>query len=210
MSQIFQNGSTLSRVFGLALKGRAVAKSMKGMSLLELLVTLGILSILLGISMPDFKDFVHSTSADATLKKLATAIQLSKSAAITNRTTVTLCRSVDGVVCGGNWQDGVIAFTDTNRDRVINENDRLVRHITFPQGKGHIRFRAFQNKQYLQLTSLGVTHSQNGNFTYCPYSGDSRFARQLIVNRTARLRFAQDSDGDGVKEDSRGRPLSCD
>ena len=180
------------------------------MTLLELLVTLGILSILLGISMPDFKNFVHSTSADATIKKLATAIQLSKSAAITNRTTVTLCRSVNGLVCGGSWQNGVIAFTDTNRDRVINEDDMLIRHITFPEGKGHIRFRAFQNKQYLQLTSLGVTHSQNGNFTSCPYSGDSKFARQLIVNRTARLRFAQDNDGDGVKEDSRGRPLSCD
>ena len=183
---------------------------MKGMSLLELLITLGILSMLLGISIPDFKELVQSVSADATLRKLATAIQLGKSAAITNRTTVTLCRSVDGFACGGNWQDGVIVFTDRNRDRTINEDDRLVRHITFPDGKGHIRFRAFQNKQYLQLTSLGATHSQNGNFTYCPFSGGSKFARQLIVNRTARLRFAQDSDGDGIKEDSRGRPLSCD
>jgi type IV fimbrial biogenesis protein FimT len=183
---------------------------MKGMSLLELLITLGILSVLLSISMPDFEELVESVSADATLRQLATAIQLGKSAAITNRTTVTLCKSVDGLNCGGNWQDGVLVFTDRNRDRAINEDDRLVRHITFPNGKGHIRFRAFQNKQYLQLTSLGVTHSQNGNFTYCPFSGDSKLARQLIVNRTARLRFAQDSDGDGIKEDSRGRPLSCD
>ncbi|MDA0280557.1 MAG: GspH/FimT family pseudopilin [Proteobacteria bacterium] len=183
---------------------------MKGMSLLELLITLGILSVLLAISIPDFKNLVESVSADATLKKLATAIQLGKSAAITNRTTVTLCRSVDGFACGGSWQDGVLVFTDSNRDRVINDEDRLIRYITFPDSKGHIRFRVFQNKQYLQLTSLGITHSQNGNFTYCPFSGDSKIARQLIVNRTARLRFAQDSDGDGIKEDSRGRPLSCD
>ena len=182
---------------------------MKGMSLLELLVTLGILSVLLGLSMPDIKELVQSVSADTTLRKLATAIQLSKTTAITNRTTVTLCRSADGLKCGGNWQDGVLIFTDRNRDRTINEDDRLVRHVTFPNSKGHIRFRAFQNKQYLQLTSLGVTHSQNGNFTYCPFSGDSRLARQLIVNRTARLRFAQDNDGDGIKEDSRGRPLNC-
>ena len=183
---------------------------MKGMSLLELLITLGILSILLGISIPDFKDLVQSVSADTTLKKLATAIQLGKSTAITNRTAVTLCRSIDGITCGGSWQDGVLVFTDRNRDRIINEDDKLVRYITFPESKGHIRFRAFQNKQYLQLTSLGVTYSQNGNFTYCPFSGESKFARQLIMNRTARLRFAQDSDGDGIKEDSRGRPLSCD
>ena len=182
---------------------------MKGMSLLELLITTGILSILLGISMPEFKELAQSVSGDATLRKLATAIQLGKSTAITNKATVTLCPSTDGSACGGSWQDGVLVFTDRNRDRDINEDDRLIRHITFPNGKGHIRFRSFRSKQYLQLTSLGITHSQNGNFTYCPFSGNSKIARQLIVNRMARLRFAQDSDDDGIREDSRGRPLSC-
>lgn len=185
-------------------------KPMRGLSLLELLICLGVLSMLLGISIPDFNELVESLSGDVTLRKLATAVQLSKSAAITTGTTVTLCRSNDGFACGGSWQDGVIVFTDRNRDRVINDNDSLVRHVTFPNGNGTIKFRAFQNKQYLQLSSLGVTHYQNGNFTYCPFSGDSKLARQLILNRTARLRFAQDRDGDGVKEDSRGRPLSCD
>lgn len=185
-------------------------RPMRGMSLLELLITLGILSMLLGISIPDFNELVQSISGDVTLRKLATAVQLSKSTAITNETTVTLCRSADGFSCGGSWQDGVIVFTDHNRDRIINGDDKLVRYVTFPNGDGHIRFRAFQNKQYLQITSLGVTHYQNGNFTYCPYSGDSKLARQLIVNRAARLRFAQDSDGDGIKEDSRKRPLNCD
>jgi len=181
-----------------------------GFSLLELLISLVILSALLGIAIPDYKDLTESISGDVTLRKLASAIQLSKSTAITNGTTVTLCRSTDGLACGGHWQDGVIIFTDRNRDRVINEDDRLVRHITFPEGNGHISFRAFQNKQALQLTSQGTTAYQNGNFTYCPFSGNQLFARQLIVNRTARMRFAQDRNGDGFREDSRGRPLNCD
>lgn len=185
-------------------------KPMKGLSLLELLVCLGMLSILLGIAIPDFNELVESLSGDVTLRKLATAVQLSKSSAITSNTTVTLCRSTDGFTCSGSWKDGVIIFTDRNRDRVINDNDKLVRHLTFPNGNGTIKFRAFQNKQYLQITSLGITHYQNGNFTYCPFSGNSKFAKQLVLNRTARLRFAQDKDGDGIKEDSRGRPLNCD
>ena len=185
-------------------------KSMGGMTLLELLISLGVLSMLLGISIPDFAELVQSVSGDATLRKLATTVQLGKSAAIASGTTVTLCRSVDGLACSGSWQDGIIVFTDRNRDRAMNGNDTLLRHITFPDSKGSIRFRAFQNKQYLQISSLGFTHNQNGNFTYCPFSGEAKFARQLIVNRTARLRFAQDIDGDGIREDSRGRPLNCD
>lgn len=183
---------------------------MTGLSLLELLISLGILSMLLGVSIPDFSEISESIAGEVTLRKLATAVQLGKSAAITSGTTVTLCRSVDGLTCKGNWEDGVIVFTDRNRDRALNEGDRLIRHITFPDGNGQINFRAFQNKQSLQLTALGTTAYQNGNFTYCPFSGNRLFARQLIVNRTARLRFAQDKDGDGFREDSRGRPLNCD
>ena len=176
-------------------------KPMTGLSLLELIVSLGILSILLSISIPDFSELTESIAGDRTLRKLASAIQLSKAAAITNGTTVTLCGSGDGVACGRRWQDGVIIFTDRNRDQVIDEGDTLIRHITFPNGNGH--------KQTLQLTSLGTTAHQNGNFTYCPFSGNRLFARQLIINRTARLRFAQDKNDDGIREDSRGRPLSC-
>lgn len=181
----------------------------RGLTLLELLVTLCMLSVLLGISLPDYNHLSQSLSGDVTLRKLATAVQLSKSTAIATGTTVTLCRSADGLACNGRWEDGVIVFTDHDRDGTLDDDDTIVRHVTFGNAKGRIVFRAFQNKQYLQLTGLGVTAYQNGNFTYCPYSGDRLFARQLIINRTGRLRFALDSDGDGIKEDSRGRPLNC-
>jgi len=184
-------------------------KQKSGLTVLELLVCLSILSVLLATAMPDFKNSMQAISGDITLRRLATAVQFGKMAAITNSTSVTLCRSLNGSECGGRWQDGVLIFTDKNRDRIIDGNDILLRHITFPYGRGDIRFRAFQNKQYLQLSSLGITHYQNGNFTYCPVSGDTSLARQLIVNRAARLRFAQDADGDGINEDSRGRPLRC-
>jgi type IV fimbrial biogenesis protein FimT len=183
--------------------------SRRGLSLIELLVSLLILSIVLGMAMPNFASLLHSISSDVTMRKLASAIQVGRSAAITNSATVTLCRSQDGLACGGAWQEGVLIFTDGNRNRIIDDDDLLVRYVKLPNSEGHIRFRAFQNKQYLQLSSLGFTHSQNGNFTYCPFSGEGKFARQLIVNRAARMRFAQDSDGDEVREDSRGRPLDC-
>ena len=184
-------------------------KRYSGLTLLELLIAMGILAALAGVSMPEFRGLAQSVSGEVTMRRLANAVQFGKSAAITNNASVTLCRSDNGIDCGGSWHDGVIVFTDDNRNRDVDGDDILLRRITFPDGNGHIRFRAFQNKQYLQLTSLGTTHDQNGNFTYCPYTGSARFARQLIVNRTARLRFAQDSNGDGIREDSRGRPLDC-
>ena len=55
----------------------------------------------------------------------------------------------------------------------------------------------------------GLTDWQNGNFLYCPQGGDPRFARQIVINAQARVRHARDSDGDGIVEDARGRPVTC-
>ncbi len=180
-----------------------------GLSLLELLIALLLLSLLLAASLPGFNTLMQQTQSAVMLRKLASAIQLAKSSAITNRQLVTLCRSADGSVCGGKWREGVILFIDINGDGKVNTDDKLLRHVTFPNASGELSFRAFQNKQYLQLTSLGFTRNQNGNFTYCPDNGQASLASQLILNRTARLRYAADTNGDGLKEDSQGKPIRC-
>ncbi len=180
-----------------------------GISLLELILVIFILSILVGLSLPEFNLLLQQKQGEATLRKLASAIQLAKTSAISSGHTVTLCRSADGNICGGQWRDGVILFTDINGDRTIGEDDALLQYVQFPDSAGELSFRAFQNKQYLQLTSSGFTRNQNGNFTYCPDNGQASLAKQLIINRTARLRYAIDSDGDGLKEDSQGKPIRC-
>ena len=185
-------------------------ESDRGISLLELLIVLFILSILFGISLPGYQNVVENRRGDAVLKKLASAIQLARSSAISTGSLATLCRSADGAECGGRWQDGIIVFSDHNGDRKINQEDKLLRYISFDDGSGSIRWRAFQNRQYLQITSQGFTRYQNGNFTYCPRNKEAEYARQLIINRTARMRYAIDSDGDGIREDSRGQPIRCD
>lgn len=182
----------------------------RGISLLELLIVLFLLSILFSLSLPGYQDIVEHGRGDAVLKKLAGAIQLARSSAITTGSLATLCRSADGEECGGQWQDGIIVFSDRNGDRVINQDDKLLRYITFPDSGGTLRWRAFQNRQYLQITSQGFTRYQNGNFTYCSRNKAAAYARQLIINRTARMRYAVDSDGDGIREDSSGQPLRCD
>lgn len=180
-----------------------------GFTLIELLLVLVILSILFSLSLPNFQDMYEARKADIVIKKVAQAIQLARVSAIRSGKVVTLCRSDGGVECGGRWQDGIIVFSDGNGDRIINQDDELQHYITFPGINGSLRWRAFQNRQYLQITNQGFTRYQNGNFTYCPNDGNASLARQLIINRTARIRFATDSDGDGIREDSRGRPISC-
>lgn len=184
-------------------------KPQAGWTLLELMICLLVLAIVLGISMPGFKSTLERKKAELSIRRLAEGVAFAKTVAINNGSLVTLCRSFDGLNCGGKWQEGVLIFTDGNGNRKIDQEDQLQRHITFPYIKGELKWRAFQNRQYLQITSLGFIRHQNGNFTYCPEDRNPEFASQLIINRTGRVRFAIDSDDDGIKEDSQGRPISC-
>ncbi|MDA0689676.1 MAG: GspH/FimT family pseudopilin [Proteobacteria bacterium] len=180
-----------------------------GFTLLELLFTLGILATLLGLALPGFKELHRNTEMDIHARELAQLLQVARVAAITRNSLVTLCRSAAGDACAGQWQDGILVFADYDGDRRIDADDEVIRYHQFHGFEGEVRWRAFQNRQYLQITPQGFTRYQNGNFTLCPADRNPVFARQLIINRSARVRFAQDGDADGIREDSRGRPLRC-
>jgi len=192
---------------------RGVAGSAAGLTLLELLVALCIMALLLGVSLPDLRRTLAQKRADITMNRLAQAIQLARNAAALNNSLVTLCGSTDGEACDGNWRHAALIFLDRDGDRKVDAatspDSNIVRWLMFPEIAGTLRWRAFGNRSYLQITPQGFTLYQNGNFTYCPANGDPSAARQLIVNRTARVRHARDSNGDGLREDSRGRPIRC-
>ena len=180
-----------------------------GLTLLELLVALTIAALLAALASPGWTELVQGKRGDLVIRRLNQAIELARISAVTFSEPVTLCRSRDGVECRGGWEDGVLVFRDPELDRLLEDEQQPLRYVDFGNSMGRIAWRAFGNRQYLQFTALGFTRNQNGSFTYCPDNGDLRHARQLIVNRTGRTRRAVDGDGDGIAEDSRGRPLRC-
>lgn len=181
-----------------------------GFTLVELLVCLAIVAFLALQATPGIAEWRARKAADAVMREMLNAVDMARAHAVAGNVMVTLCRSDDGKACRGNWRDGSILFTDANGNRVVDEDDRLLFRLAPMQADGTLEFRSFQNRQYLQLTPRGFTNYQNGNFTYCPANGDARLARQLIISLSGRTRLARDTDGDGIVEDSQGKPVSCD
>jgi len=180
-----------------------------GMTLLEILLTLGLLGILLGIALPDLGYWAEAVRARQITRSLATQIALARSTAAARQQWVSLCPTVDQLRCGGSWQQGSMMFSDRNGDRRVNQDDEVIRlHGPLPAGET-LQWRAFGSRPYLQIEPSGFMRHQSGNFTWCPASRDVRFARQLVVNATGRVRLSHDSDGDGIDEDSAGNPLTC-
>ena len=181
-----------------------------GMTLLELIVAMALLSLLLAVAAPSLSGIIEQRRGDEAIRLLREAIELTRAAAISSGGLATLCRSGDGASCGGRWEEGMIVFIDGDGNRVPDTAGALVRVFRFPSPTGDIRWRSFGNRQFLQMTPMGSTRNQNGNFTWCPGNGDVSLARQLIVNAAGRMREALDNDGDGVREGANGRPIACD
>jgi len=97
--------STLSR--------KAATRGSRGFSLLELMFTLTVAGILLGIGVPSFVEIVRSNRTAANINELSTAFSIARSEAIRRGAPVTVCRSSDGELCGDDWADGWIVFVDT-------------------------------------------------------------------------------------------------
>jgi type IV fimbrial biogenesis protein FimT len=87
-----------------------------GFTLVELLITIVVLSILLAAGVPAFKDFIKSNRVTAQTNDLVSAIQLARSEALKRGANVVVCASDNQTSCTGKdtWADGWIVFSDLN------------------------------------------------------------------------------------------------
>lgn len=184
--------------------------SNRGFTALELCIAFALVCVLAGLAVPGLQRLVAAQDGDQALRSIAEFILLARSEAAANGRGVTLCPSSTGIECGGSWAAGTILFLDRNFDREINQDDSVLRIKRGLTRRGKITWRAFGNRQYLQVDARGFLRHQSGNFSFCDASDDPHLARQLVVNSTGRVRVAIDSDGDGIRENSRGNALQCD
>lgn len=183
---------------------------MRGLTLIELLVTLAVAGVLLPWGAVNGRHLIDTARASAALNQTLGGVAFTRHAAVAHRATVTLCPSAGGG-CGlrDAWHEGALIFLDLDGDGRLDGEDAPLRRLPGLADGDRIVWRSFRNRPHLSFLASGLTDWQSGNFTYCPAGGDLRFARQAILNAQGRVRLARDGDGDGIAEDASGRDLRC-
>ncbi|MCU7851460.1 MAG: GspH/FimT family pseudopilin [Candidatus Thiodiazotropha sp. (ex Monitilora ramsayi)] len=92
-------------------------KKIYGMTLIELMVTLAVAIVVLGVGIPAFMNMVSATKVSGYSNDLLSALRLARSEA-TDGTPVMVCASnADQTGCdAANWPQGWLVYTDEGND----------------------------------------------------------------------------------------------
>ena len=180
----------------------------QGLSLIEMLTVVGIITLSVAIALPSFKNILTSKEINSEFIQLHRALTIARDQAIRQNQSIIICPSVDQLHCDGQWHDGFISFVDSNRNHDLDSGEQLISAKSSFRAGDVIYWRAFRRRNFLEMSPLGYTAFQNGTFTYCPKEGLA-YAKGLILNTQGRLRFTSDEDGDGIDEGADNQPLRC-
>jgi type IV fimbrial biogenesis protein FimT len=109
------------------------ASPCRGLTLIELMMTIAIAAILLAVAAPSFQQAINANRLGSAANELASAINLARAEAVRQNRRAVLCRSADGSACDGTsslWR-GWIVFVDTDADGVRDAGEPVIKSGTF-------------------------------------------------------------------------------
>ena len=147
------------------------ASRSRGFTLVELIITLSVLGILLTIGVPMLRPVVRSTGLRSTANRLVTALNYTRSEAVTRGRTVAICASANPMavnptcVAAGNdvnWATGWLVFVpaqDGTVAEVLRVNGPFAGDMTLTGNAASVAF-----------SNMGV--ALQGNAPFAPLPGD--------------------------------------
>ena len=89
-----------------------------GFTLWELLISIAVMGIVLGLGVPNFLEFQRNNTMAANANEIVTGLYMARSEAVKQQAPVTLCASANPLdvnpVCGGAVNGGFVVFVDDN------------------------------------------------------------------------------------------------
>lgn len=156
-----------------------MANRSQGFTLIDLVVTLSILSIVVAIAIPALGNMIEKSRQEALKDEVESTLHNARTQAVLRRHTIEICGSGDGETCSANWADGWLVRTTTGQTLQLTQlpHQAELSWIGFSES---IRFR-----------DNGAAPASNGRFYQCH---GKQVAWQVVVSRQGRIRQASEAE----------------
>ena len=160
------------------------ATRQRGLSLIELLLTLTLTLILFGTGIPAFHQWLQKTSEEATFKYLFHLMVYTRTEAIKANDYFTLCPTLNERSCGGPWNGKIMVFRDMNKNEKLDTGEWLAKLFSLPDSTPCIHWNR-PKRQYVQFKPTGMINGTAGRFRFCE-NHESAIKKELIVSFNGR------------------------
>lgn len=186
--------------------GFVVKNRMSGITLLELLIAVAVVSITLLAGIPSLLDFIKSSRSTQQASYLSSALQMARLSAIDSGSVVSLCPAkIDLSECTTSWDDTLMVFEDVDSDGAYDSGEVVLKVVDAAPDS---ITRSFNNGASVSYQAEGHT-ADFGTFKVCATTEEAEFARSVVINLQGRIKLSRDYNGDGVHEYPEGTALSC-
>lgn len=159
----------------------------RGLTLIELLITLSLIIILTLLAIPSFDNLLHKNRPEIALKQIKRQIFLSRSYAITHDKYISLCGLVQNKCHKDLWHESITSFVDTNKNHVLDGDEEVLYVIDRINIQDELSYprHAITFKPDGSLKGLG-----NGTFVYCAFDLEgSPTGLEMSINNAGRARL---------------------
>jgi type IV fimbrial biogenesis protein FimT len=164
------------------------------------MTTLAVAVIILSLAVPSFSTIIKDNRQVTQANDLLTTLVYARSEAINRGSRISVCKSSDAASCAasGGWEQGWIAFVDSNSDANANSGEEILRvHGALSVGttlKGDANLG-----NYISYVSRGNTRLISGTMQFglmveCDDRGFGPKAQAITINATGRARSWQAID----------------
>lgn len=178
--------------------------SQRGLTLLELLITVAISAILLTVVAPNVSSILRANNVTSDINNISALLQHGRFSAVNDQQDVIVCPTSNYSSCDTSWALPKMVFSDVNQNGARDESEPLIT-TSDPVAKTNA-VSGFTGA--LTFADNGGA-SQAATIVLCPTGGTARDASAVLITLYGKVTVAKDSNNDGIKEDASGTALSC-